>query len=225
MEEKEKFKANKRHNAPFLRALDVLMKEKNINQAQAAELLDTKSGTFSDYKSGKKKAGEEMYGRIARAFGGRLNMRYLTGESEYMMLANVPDEEILEYTMRDGNPDYDVQKKAKTTSPANAEPVTHIDPMSQANATISAYIEAIESLKRELRTKDELLAEKDSRLAEKDERIAELKAHNIELRHQLDQYQDADIDRYPFHIGTAEGENYSNVSPTNRQNDEKYSKY
>ena len=83
-----------------------------------------------------------------------------------------------------------------------AEP--YIDPSSQTNATISAYIEAIESLKRELRTKDDLLAEKDTRLAEKDERIAELKAHNIDLRRQLDQYQNADIDRYPFPIGAAE---------------------
>lgn len=84
-----------------------------------------------------------------------------------------------------------------------AEP--YIDPSSQTNATISAYIEAIESLKRELRTKDDLLAEKDARLAEKDERIAELKAHNIDLRHQLDQYQNANIDRYPFPVGAADG--------------------
>ena len=87
---------------------------------------------------------------------------------------------------------------AKTASTSN------IDPSSQVNATISAYIEAIESLKRELRTKDELLAEKDSRIAEKDERISELKAHNIDLRRQLDQYQNADIDRYPFPVGAAE---------------------
>ena len=84
-----------------------------------------------------------------------------------------------------------------------AEP--YIDPSSQTNATISVYIEAIESLKRELRTKDDLLAEKDARLAEKDERIAELKAHNIDLRHQLDQYQNANVDRYPFPVGAADG--------------------
>ena len=83
-----------------------------------------------------------------------------------------------------------------------AEP--YIDPSSQTNATISAYIEAITSLKRELRTKDDLLAEKDARLAEKDERIAELKAHNIDLRRQLDQYQNADVGRYPFPIGAAD---------------------
>lgn len=198
MEEKEKFEANKRHNAPFLRALDVLMKEKNINQAQAAELLDTKSGTFSDYKSGKKKAGEEMYGRIARAFGGRLNMRYLTGESEYMMLANVPNEEILEYTLRDGNPDYEVQKKAKAANAASEEPAANIPDMSSVfNSALAKADEMIEQLKQRLIEKDELLAEKD-------ERIAELKAHNIDLRCQLDQYQNADVGRYPFPIGAAD---------------------
>lgn len=86
-------------------------------------------------------------------------------------------------------------------------PSAHIDPSSQVNATISAYIEAIESLKRELRRADEQLAEKDARLAEKDERIAELKAHNIDLRRQLDHYQNADIGQYPFPIGAAEDGN------------------
>ena len=92
----------------------------------------------------------------------------------------------------------------KSTSHVKTASTSNIDPSSQVNATISAYIEAIESLKRELRTKDELLTEKDSRLAEKDERIAELKAHNIDLRRQLDQYRNADIDRYPFPIGAAD---------------------
>lgn len=113
MEEKEKFEANKLHNARFLRALGVLMTEKRINQAQAAMLLNTKSGTFSDYKKGKKRASQDMYDRLDRAFDGRLNIHYLTGESEYMMLANVPDKEIVEYSLRDGNPDYDVIQRNK----------------------------------------------------------------------------------------------------------------
>ena len=91
------------------------------------------------------------------------------------------------------------------------EQISHIDPSSQANATISAYIEAVESLKRELRVKDDLLADKDARLAEKDERIAELKAHNIDLRRQLDQYQNADVSRYPFPVGAADGEKRKTV--------------
>ena len=87
---------------------------------------------------------------------------------------------------------------------AQNEQISYIDPSSQANATISAYIEAVESLKRELRAKDDLLAEKDARLAEKDERITELKAHNIDLRRQLEQYQNTDIGHYPFPLGAAE---------------------
>ena len=144
MDEKEKFEANKRHNAPFLRALDVLMKEKNLTQGNAAKLLDTKSGTFSDYKSGKKKAGPEMFGRIARAFDGRLNMHYLTGESEYMLLANVPDEEILEYTQRESNPDFDVQNKAKTTNSTVVEQAANIIDL------YAGLIKEIESLRADL---------------------------------------------------------------------------
>ena len=111
-----------------------------------------------------------------------------------------------EAKLRHENPDFDIIRAQRQNHEKELERQLkqYIDPSSQANATISAYIEAIESLKRELRTKDELLAEKDSRLAEKDERIAELKAHNIDLRRQLDQYQNADIDRYPFHIGAAD---------------------
>ena len=108
----------------------------------------------------------------------------------------------LDYLLH-GTGDLLIENK-KSTSHAKTESTSNIDLSSQVNATITAYIEAIESLKRELRTKDELLAEKDSSLAEKDERIAELKAHNIDLRRQLDQYQNADIDRYPFPIGAAE---------------------
>lgn len=208
MEEKEKFESNKKHNKPFLRALNVLMREKKINQTQAAVLLNTKSGTFSDYKNGKKRASQEMYDRLARAFGGRLNIRYLTGESEYMLIANVPDDEIIEYTLRDENPDYDVQKKAKEVCHTHIEPSSDIPSMSSVfNSALAKADETIESLKRELRRADEILAEKDARLAEKDERIAELKAHNIDLRRQLNQYQNSDIDHYPFTIGSADGKN------------------
>lgn len=119
--------------------------------------------------------------KFNEAFDNVFNYQWLRGEDPFHMLtADL------------------IEAKAEKAEP-------YIDPSSQTNATISAYIEAIESLKRELRTKDDLMAEKDARLTEKDERIAELKAHNIDLRRQLDQYQNADIDRYPFPIGAAEG--------------------
>ena len=124
--------------------------------------------------------------KFNEAFDNVFNYQWLRGEDPYHMLQ------------------VDLVEPSKVSSNPATEQSTHIDPASQVNATISAYIEAIASLKRELQRADEQLAEKDARLAEKDERIAELKAHNIDLRRQLDQYQQSDIDRYPFTIGAAE---------------------
>ena len=183
MEEKEKFEANKKSNAPFLRALSVLMKEKNLNQAQVAEYLNTKSGTFSDYKNGKKRASQDMYERLARAFEGRLNIHYLTGESEYMMLANVPDEEIVEYSLREGNPDYDILKKAKSSmQPTDIpSPLDRSFIIEKEIGNTKSYMDKfIESLEKQIKEKDDRLAEKDERLAEKDERLAE-KSKYIEV--------------------------------------------
>ena len=199
MEEKDKFEANKKSNAPFLRALGVLMKEKNLNQAQAADLLNTKSGTFSDYKNGKKRASQEMFERLARAFGGRLNIRYLTGESEYMMLANVPDEEMIEYTMRDSNPDYDVQKKAKSTPqviPSSLERSFLIE--KEVGNTKSYLDKYIASLESQLKEKDELIADKQKLINMLENRVAELES--------VQQYSDGEdfIRRHPFPIGSAE---------------------
>ena len=71
------------------------------------------------------------------------------------MLEKVPEEEIIEYSQRDYNPDFDVQKKAKTISTIPTEPVNHIPDMSSVfNSALAAKDDAIESLKRELRTKD-----------------------------------------------------------------------
>ena len=77
----------------------------------------------------------------------------------------------------------------------------HIDQSSQTNAIIAAYIEAVSQLK-------ERIKEKDATIAEKDERIAELKAHNRDLRQQLNKYENSDIDRYPFPIGAADGDKH-----------------
>ena len=129
--------------------------------------------------------------RFNEAFDNVFNYQWLRGEDPYHMLtADLVSEQT---------------KIGKTAS---------VEQMSQTNATISAYIEAVSSLKRELHTKDELLAEKDARIAEKDEYIAELKSRNIELRRQLEQYQHLNIDRYPFPIGAADGDKRK-ISKTN----------
>lgn len=179
MEEKEKFEANKKSNAPFLRALAVLMKENGYNQAQVADLLNTKSGTFSDYKNGKKRASQEMYDRLARAFDGRLNIHYLTGESEYMMLANVPDEEIAEYLLREGNPDYDILKKAKSSmQPTDIpSPLDRSFIIEKEIGNTKSYMDKyIDSLEKQIKEKDDRLAEQKKYIALLEKRVAELEA-------------------------------------------------
>ena len=201
MEEKEKFEANKKSNAPFLRALSVLMKEKNLNQAQVAELLNTKSGTFSDYKNGKKRASQDMYERLARAFEGRLNIHYLTGESEYMMLANVPDEEIVEYSLREGNPDYDILKKAKSSmQPTDVpSPLDRSFIIEKEIGNTKSYMDKyIESLERQIKEKDERLAEKDKYIAFLEKRIADYEAAAEFIR------ENDFAEKWPFVRGVAD---------------------
>ena len=95
----------------------------------------------------------------------------------------------------------------KAVSSAPSEPSANIPDMSSLfNAALANAHGMIEQLKQRLQEKDDLLAEKDARIAEKDERIAELKAHNIDLRRQLDQCQNSDVGRYPFSIGAADGD-------------------
>ena len=205
MEEKEKFEANKRSNAPFLRALSVLMKEKNLNQAQVAELLNTKSGTFSDYKNGRKRASQEMFDRLARAFAGRLNMRFLTGESEYMMLANIPKEEIVEYSMRESNPDYDAQKKAKAAIVPNDTPTAMPSSLERSfiiekevGNTKSYVDKLIATLEEQIKSKDKQLADKDKIINMLEKRVAELES----IQQQSDG-QDV-LRKHPFPVGVAE---------------------
>ena len=192
MDEKEKFEANKKCNAPFLRALSVLMKEKDLNQAQVAELLNTKSGTFSDYKNGKKRASQEMFDRLARAFGGRLNVRYLTGESEYMMIANVPDDEISEYALRDGNPDFDIMKQRK-----------HQEPQQASISTFETSLLIEKAVEKAMAYADKTIAALEGRLEEK-ERCIKLLEQKIEVLEAMQHIDAGDILHSPFPIGVAD---------------------
>lgn len=78
---------------------------------------------------------------------------------------------------------------------------TNIDLSSMTNATISAYIETVESLKRELRTKDDLIQSLRDQLAAKDQLIAEQKARLIDYSRIIDSQNGI---TYQFPIGTAE---------------------
>ena len=192
MDEEEKFEANKKCNAPFLRALCVLMKEKNLNQAQVAKFIGTKSGTFSDYKNGKKRASQEMYDRLARAFDGRLNMHYLTGESEYMMLANVPAEELADYRLREGNPDFDLIKQRELRKPPKP---------TMSTFDTSLLIE--KAVEKATTYADKTIAALEGQLADKDKYI-KLLEQKIEVLEAMQHIDAGDILHSPFPVGVAD---------------------
>lgn len=103
-----------RLNAPFIRAFDWLRTQRHLTQDEMAKQLESNGSLISMYRNGKKLAGDDIKGRLARAFGGRLYIPFLDGLSPYMLIENVPDEEILQNLDRD-NPDFaQLHKDAKS---------------------------------------------------------------------------------------------------------------
>lgn len=210
MDKDSKIEERKRYNAPFLRAFNYLAGEKMMNQKQFAKVIDAESAYISALKAGTKRVGADYMARLAAAFmkhfkdGQHLNMDFLLGKSEYMILENVPDKEVLENISRGANPDYDVMQKAKAASPASAEPAANIPDMSSVlNAALAAKDETIVSLKRELSTKNDLIQSLRDQLAAKDQLIAEQKARLIDYRRIIDSHNG--LESYPFPIGAADG--------------------
>lgn len=204
MDKDGKIEERKRYNAPFLRAFNYLAGEKMMNQKQFAKVIDAESAYISALKAGTKRVGADYMARLAAAFmehfkdGQHLNMDFLLGKSEYMILENVPDKEVLENISRGANPDYDVMQKAKAASPASAEPAANIPDMSSVfNAALAAKDETIASLKRELDAKNETITLQRSRIAE--------------LERQLAAATTSDISRYPFTVGVAEYQDKSKI--------------
>ena len=102
-------------------------------------------------------------------------------------------------------------------SPSSHHPQTYIDPASEHNAAISAYVQLANRLTDDLKHKEQEMAE---RLAEKDARIAELKdtiaakekiikareARILELERRIAQSNADDLSKYPYTIGVAESD-------------------
>lgn len=148
---------------------------------QLAEMSGISQNTFTRIKRNEvKEVDIETFRKLNAAFDDRYNPQWFQGDSPYMLIKDYQN----------------AQKDRQTAIPEYA---------SLLNAALAAKDETIEAYQKRLEDKDVIIESLRAQLSEKDERIAELKAHNIDLRRQLDQYQNADIDRYPFHIGAAEG--------------------
>ena len=107
-------------------------------------------------------------------------------------------------------------------SPSARQPHTYIDPASEHNAAISAYVQLANRLTDDLKKKE---IEMEERLSEKDARIAELKdtiaakeeiikardARILELERRIAQINVDDLSKYHFPIGAAEHSDNPNI--------------
>jgi hypothetical protein len=204
MEKDSRIEDKKRYNAPYLRAFDYLAKEMRVTQGKLVEMMNGNSSFISAYRSGTKRVGFDYMKRLCEIFsiyfkGERhLNMRYLEGTSQYMLVENIPDEEIHEIMQRDGDPDYDVIKQRNQKE---------VQPISYSYK--DEYIETLKSQMADLRIQ---LNDNMKRLDEKDEYIAILKRENERLLNEnerlliaLSESQpDELLRKFPFHMGSAE---------------------
>lgn len=242
MVQEDKIKERKRYNAPFLRAFNYLAGEKMMNQKQFAKVIEAESSYISALKNGTKRVGPDYMARLASAFvkhfdgKGHLNMDYLLGKSEYMLVENIPDEEIIENIGKESNPDYEVIKRKRKEAAKNLANYTpqqssSVDMSSQLNASISAYVQLTNRLTDDLKRKDkemsDRLADKDAIIAEKSTRIAILERTIVDkeeiirareasiatLERKLADINMQDLSRYPFAIGAADDAHNKNVSP------------
>lgn len=223
MDKEGKTEEKKRYNEPFLRAFNYLAGEKMMNQKQLAEVINAESAYISALKSGIKRVGIDYMNRLAISFAkhfkgeSHLNMDYLLGKSQYMLVENVPESEMLEKVRRSSNPDYDVMQKQKASTPPTIEqPANNLDISSIFNTALAAKDETItslqqqlqskeESLKREIQSKDEIIQSLREQLRDKENLIAEQKARLIDYRRIID--SNVSTSNWPFPIGAADQQN------------------
>ena len=211
MDSEQKIEERKRWNEPFLRAFNYLLDENYAStKGELCKMVGIEPGLISRYNNGTKKVSVDTMNALARVSEGRLNVNYMLGKSDYMLIANVPDDEIL----NSNNPDREVIEKRKQEE--QGRKASSIDESSQMNASIAAYVQLTNRLSDDLKKKE---IEMEERLAEKNARIAELKdtiaakeenikardARIVELERQLAAATTGDLSRYPFTIGAAEG--------------------
>ena len=218
-------------NANFLKAFKFVADKLKMNQGQLAESIGSKSAYISNFSKGLRPVPEETIDALvnisAKIPNGQIFREYLLGNSDIMLLANVTDEEMIAAKRRATDPDYDVMqarlKEKENQLDANiAQSIPYIDPSSQQNATITAYVQLTNRLSDDLKKKEiemeERLAEKDARIADlqrtisdKEEIIKAREAHIAELEHQLAAATTGDLSRYPFTIGVAEDNKQPNI--------------
>ena len=209
MDSKQKIEERKRWNEPFLRAFNYLLGENYAStKGELCKMVGIEPGLISRYNNGTKKVSVDTMNALARVSEGRLNVNYMLGKSDYMLIANVPDDEILNAN----NPDREVIEERKKMENNNS---STLDPSSVINSLIANHTQQINRYEDDLKKKEiemvERLAEKDARIAElkdtlsaKEEIIKDREARILELERRIAQSNADDLSKYPYTIGVAE---------------------
>lgn len=155
-----------RLNAPFIRAFDWLRAQRHWTQEEMAKQLESNGSLISMYRNGKKLAGDDIKGRLAVAFGGRLYMPFLDGLSPYMLIENVPEEELRQNLDRD-NPDFaqiqkDERVKSRIKEAKGAASIidlyaTLIKEIETMRSDLASELRAVQALKNQLTQEREAL--------------------------------------------------------------------
>lgn len=204
MAKDEKIEERKKYNAPFLRVFDYLAKEEMMNQGQFAKVIKGESGYISLLRSGVKRVGDDYIARIAAEFAKHfdnkqhLNPDYIDGKSPYMIIENVPDDEILDKINRGANPDYDLMKQRKIQEKTQS-------PTLETSFMLEKVLsQAINEIKL---AKDQTIAALESQIEEKDNRI-KLLEQKIEMLEAMQHIDTNDpMKNYPFEHGVADKDN------------------
>lgn len=216
MDSEQKIEERKRWNEPFLRAFNYLLDENYAStKGELCKIVGIEPGLISRYSNGIKKVSVETMNALARVSGGRLNINYMLGKSKYMLIENVPDDEILNAN----NPDREVIEEQNKTAGNNS---STLDPSSVINSLIANHTRQINDYEERIKAKEiemaERLAEKSATIAalqrtiaDKEEIIKARDARIVVLERQLAAATTGDLSRYPFTMGAADERNKQNI--------------
>lgn len=211
-------------NANFMKAFKYVADKLKMNQGQLAEAIGSKSAYISNFSKGLRPVPEDTIEALvaisAQIPNGQIFTEYLHGNSGIMLLANVTDEEMVAAKRRATDPDYDVmqarlKEKEKQLDTAISQTMPYIDPASQQNASISAYIQLTNRLTDDLKKKEiemaERLAEKDAHIAALERTIKDKESRIVDLERQLAVATTSDLSHYHFTMGVAEDNKQPNI--------------
>lgn len=161
MEETKKEKTNLARVLIYLRMQGKISSDKNF-----ADIVGTTATTVSRNKNSGKPFDEKIMRGVYKAFGDIINIDYLRGESDVMLVKDLQSD-----------------KNAN----ANQQEITplHPDCNDLLSVAIAAKDEVIASLKREMAANDKTLSAKDEIIAELRARLEDKEALIAELRQQI----------------------------------------